>query len=814
MGETETFGKWLRHRRRDLDLTQEELARQVGCAAITIRKIEADEMRPSKQLAEALVGQLGVPGSERDKYLRFARGEPLAIPSAVAGNHNLPHFVSSFIGRQREISEIKQLMSTSRLMTLTGAGGSGKTRLAIEVASQSFSQFPDGVWLIDFAPLREASLIPQTVASVLGVLEQSGRSPIQVLNDFLRAKTLLLIFDNCEHLAASCAEVANELLQRSQHVHLLLTSREVLGVLGEAQYRVPSLSLPNGSEPLSRETLNQFEAPRLFIERAQSIHPAFDVNAANSEAIAQICLRLDGIPLAIELAAARVKTLTVEHIAERLDDRFNLLTTGNRSALPRHQTLRATLDWSYELLTEEQRILLRRLSVFRGGWTLDAAENICASENHCIGNVGVFELSTRLADQSLLTVEHRAEGERYSLLETVREYAKEKLIESGEEEQIRKAQLNFYVGLAEEAELNYRGREQKRWLRLMENERDNFRSCMDYALRSSPNELAPRLIGAAFWLWFFRGPWREGQSWTEAALTHNSDGHTAANAKLLMALGLLNFAQSDYSASKTALDKSLAIWREVDNKWWCAFVLGFMALPMRVYDQETASALFRESLFMAKQTNDNWIMAYSMWNSGENELNRQNLPEAQALLEESLQLCDIVEDKLVKHEVLRTLGELAETKLEYRHAVALYQQSQAIIEELDTPSISMLHLELGRVLQLTGDNNLAARHFAEEIIWSRQAGNQASLLRALQGLGAVAAARGQAYRAVCLFAAAEALFSGLGYSFAFNLNETAWLERHLRIAQAELGEAQFSSAEIKGRSMNLDQAVEFALEGV
>jgi tetratricopeptide (TPR) repeat protein len=281
-----------------------------------------------------------------------------------------------------------------------------------------------------------------------------------------------------------------------------------------------------------------------------------------------------------------------------------------------------------------------------------------------------------------------------------------------------------------------------------------------------------------------------------------------------MALGLLNFAQSDYLKAESVLNESLVIWRELDDRWWCAFVLNFLALITRVHDRDAASALFRESLETARATEDQWLTALSLWNSGENELNNKYLDEAQRQLEESLRLCNAVGDGLVKHEVLRTLGELAEVKGDYPQAVKLYEESLRIIKELDAPSISMLHLNLGRVLQLSGDNNEAAKHFTEEIKWTRQIGDQASLLRALQGLGVVAAAQGKAHRAVRLFVATEVLFAGLGYNFSFNPNETTWLERHLGRARAELGEDEFSTAKAEGQAMSLDQAVEYALEEI
>jgi predicted ATPase/DNA-binding XRE family transcriptional regulator len=351
MDETKTFGEWLRHRRRELDLTHEELARQVNCAPITVRKIEADQLRPSKQLAELLLEQLRVAVDERKNLILFARGgELLKSTSATVPADNLPHPISSFIGREREIAEITRLIHRSRLLTLTGAGGCGKTRLAIEIVNQMLDLFPDGAWFVALAPLFDPQLVQRTIASVLGVREDESRPLIETLCACLHSKHLLLVLDNCEHLIGECAQVTDRLLQACPQLRVLATSREALGIEGEEQYYVPCLSLPEVGAENSIERLHQSEAVRLFVNRGALIQSTFSLTSENSDSIVQICRRLDGMPLAIELAAARVKVFTVQHIAEGLDDRFSLLTTGNRMALPRHQTLRAAIEWSYGLL--------------------------------------------------------------------------------------------------------------------------------------------------------------------------------------------------------------------------------------------------------------------------------------------------------------------------------------------------------------------------------------------------------------------------------------------------------------------------------
>jgi predicted ATPase/class 3 adenylate cyclase/DNA-binding XRE family transcriptional regulator len=1009
MDEAQSFGRWLRHRRRGLDLTQEELARQVGCAPITIRKIEGDEMRPSKQLAESLSGPLGIPVNQREDFVRFARAEtkealnnqftslfeitdpsPASEPSlpsgtvhllfsdiggstqlvqrlgedyvrvleehqrilrdafakwdghevsthgdsffavfsratdavsaaveaqqALAGEtwtegvrlqirigihtgepmlinqdyvgvdvhraaricavaypgqvlvsnetrvmverqlpqdvslrelgkyrlkdlnepehlyqlviadlpsdfpplksleitpNNLPLQLTSFIGREHEIDEIKGLLRSARLVTLTGAGGTGKTRLAMEAAKQIGEQFPEGVWLIDFAVLPEPNLILQAITTALGIREEPKRSLIQTLTDHLRSKKLLLLFDNCEHLVAACAQVADTLLQVCPQLQILATSREALGLTGEHQYYVPTLTIPPPDSELVIENLNQSEAVRVFLDRAVLVRPTFKLTKANAFAIAQICRRLDGIPLAIELAAARVKGLNTEQIGARLDDRFSLLRTGNRTALQRHQTLRATIDWSYNLLSEKERVLLSRLSVFAGGWTVESATEVCLVVQP--EEQDVLNLLLNLADKSLVIVEEQEGETRYRLLETIREYALEKLIESGEERLVRNRHLDFFINFAEEAEHNYRGKKQLFWFSVMEKERVNFRAALDYVLHSNQPETVLRLAGAAFWLWFFRGPWSEGQIWTEAALAQAPGLRTMAKAKVLMGLGLLQFAQSDHSSAHMTLAESLSIWQELDNKWWSAFTLGFMGLTIRAHDREAAARFFKESLRLAKETNEKWILAFSLWNIGENELYLKNLSEAQRLLDQCLELSQVLGDRMLQNEALRALGEISEADQQYFRAVDLYKQSLSMVQELrDITNISVLYFNVGRALQLAGDHENAANYFREALVQSQRLGKKSGVLRALAGFGVVAAANGEAERAVYLLTTSQLFLAKLGLSLP--ANQSAWLARHLEVARAQLGEEQFEKVAAQAQTMTLDQAVKYALK--
>ena len=372
----------------------------------------------------------------------------------------------------------------------------------MEVAAEAVEAFKEGVWFIELAPVSDPALIPLTVASVLGVREQPGRPLLDTVCDYLRARTVLLILDNCEHLVEACARYADAVLRAVPHVKILASSREGLGIAGELAWHVPSLQVPNPKDRLPVQQLTQYESVKLFVERATFAQPSFSVTDANAPAVAQICYRLDGLPLATELAAARVKALSVEQIAARLDDQFRLLTGGSRTALPRQQTLRALIDWSHNLLGEAERTVLRRLSVFAGGWTIEAAEAVGAGEG--VDGSDVLDLLTQLVNKSLVMFEERTGQARYRMLETIRQYAREKLVESGENEAVRDRHLSFFVRLAEEAAPELLGKDVKAWLDRLEREIENVRMALDWAKGTARLRDGLRLATALEWFWYPR----------------------------------------------------------------------------------------------------------------------------------------------------------------------------------------------------------------------------------------------------------------------------------------------------------------------
>ncbi len=534
------------------------------------------------------------------------------LKSLDARPNNLPIQLTSFIGREREIAEVKRLLGAARLVTLTGSGGAGKTRLALQVAAELLEQYPDGVWVIELAALSDHTLVPNAVMSTLNIPEQRGRPLTETLIEFLRPKALLLIVDNCEHLLTACAELTGSLLRSCPNLRLLATSREPLGIPGEIIWRIPSLSFPDSRSLPSLEHLTQYEAVRLFAERAATSAPGFGMTADNVPAVVQVCQRLDGIPLAIELAAARVKVLAVEQIANRLDDRFRLLTGGARIVLPRHQTLLAMMDWSYEVLSEKERAVLRRLSVFAGGCTLEAVEGICSGNG--VAATDVLNVVAQLVDKSLVVVETRGEEARYRLLETVRQYARDRLAESQEMTEVQTRHLDWYRALAEQAAPKLRGSDQKAWLERLEMEHDNIRAALDWSGKLVGGaEAGLRLAGSLSWFWFMHGHMNEARQWLERALSAGTHGSASARAKVLAGTGIIARRQGDYNRGQAALEESLILLRELGDHWGIGFSLhhlGHVADEAIGYGR--AKALFQESLVAFRAAGDKWGVAASV----------------------------------------------------------------------------------------------------------------------------------------------------------------------------------------------------------
>lgn len=682
-------------------------------------------------------------------------------------SNNLPIQLTSFIGRERETNDVKRLLTTTRLLTLQGAGGAGKSRLAIQIAADLIEDYQHGVWFVDLAPLTDPAQVPRTVAATLGVREVAGRTLVDTLIDFLRPKTLLLILDNCEHLLTPCAHLAEALLQACPNLRLLATSREAMRIAGETAYSVPSLSLPE-TVSLGLDDLLQYEAVRLFADRAAAMRPDFTINVETARAAASICRQLDGMPLAIELAAARVKALTPEQIAGRLSDRFLLLTQGSRTALPRHQTLQGAIDWSHDLLTAEERILLRRLAVFAGGWALEGAEAVCAGEG--LDRRDILDLLTRLVDRSLVVVEGQNGTMRYRILETVRQYASEKLGEAGERTQVRERHAQWYLALTEEAEPMLRGPEQSVWLKRLEREYGNLRAALAWSVsESGDREQALRLAGNLWRFWNVRGYLSEWGEWLARAQEASQDATPAVRARSLFAAAVLGFLQRADHRAASLLQQALGLYRELNDKLGVADCLR--------------------------------ILAQVLWE-------RADYPGARFYADESLKTYRELKDKTGIAAAVRLSGFVLAAEELFAEARAHFEESLRLARELgDSRGIAWSLNGLGIVVAELGDEAEGGTLNREALALFKELGDRRGMADALTSLGILYPDLRWAIR---LLRTAEILRveTGLGIPAGYG----PAYERRLAALKQTVGEETFAAEWAKGHAISLEQAIAYVAE--
>src|SRR2546423_2491944 len=587
--------------------------------------------------------------------------------------NNLPTQLSSFIGRERAIAELKSLLSTTRFLTLTGAGGSGKTRLALQVATTLLAEFEYGVWWVELASLTDPVLVPQQVASSLGLSEQPGRSLMDTLTGALQPRKPLLVLDNCEHLIAACAHLVETLLRSCPGLHILTTSREAFNTPGETIWLVPSLGVPDAYHLPPIEGLVKYESVQLFIERATSVLPAFRLTQENAQALVQVCHRLDGLPLAIELAAARVKVLSLEQIATRLDHSYRLLAGGSRTALPRQQTLQATIEWSYHLLPEKERILFRRLSVFLGSFALEAAEAVCAGNG--LEQDEVLDLLSHLVDKSLVAVTQRSGEARYRLLETIRQYAQEKLIEFGEAAHMRRNHRDWYARLAEQAKAETLEARQGSWFERLEAGHEDPRVALGWSLDQQEAETAARIGAGIFRFWLLRGYISGGRLWMGRALSGFSEKN-AVRAQALNVAVVLAIQQDDSKRAKTLAEESLDLCRELADRKETGYALNTLGwLAHNEGDYAGAVTFFEESLAISRERGDPSSIASVLTNLGIITLARGDVERAKELCEESLALRKTLVDKGGCAHTLTILGRIALIQGDDERATACYKES-------------------------------------------------------------------------------------------------------------------------------------------
>ena len=688
-----------------------------------------------------------------------------ALRTLEATPNNLPQQLTSFIGRERELAEVRDLLANSRLLTLVGAGGIGKTRLSLQVASDVMNGYPDGVWLVELAPLSDASRVPLAVASILGVKEEAGHPVIEALVKYAKDRRLLLILDNCEHLVHACAELAKQLMHAGPHLRILASSREHLHVAGETTYSLPPLLVPDPHVEISVQSLMRCDAVRLFVDRAHAVQPGFQVTDTNARAVADICHRLDGIPLAIELAAARVRSLSVAEIAVRLGDRFRLLTGGDRTALPRQQTLRALIDWSYELLTEHERAVLRPLSVFAGGWTMEAAETVAAGGE--IETTDVLDLLSHLVEKSLVALE--AEGGRYRLLETVRQYAEERLNESGEGDETRTRHLLFYLALAEKARPEFVGPHQGMWLARLDLERENLLAAHAWCDRATNGaELGLRLASSVKRYWLNRGLLGLGYRMTVESLSRpGAQQRDSLRCRTLFDAGQLGSSMGRYEEARGHLEESLAIARDMGDK------------------QRVAAAL--QPL-------------------GQVSLGQGDLAAARRHSEEALFLAQELGDKRSIAAALTALAQFHRVEGDLDSAEPLYEKVLTIARDLrDSESIAICLLNLAMVSIGRGAGDCARGMLLEVLAIVDEIGSKPAGQSMLEVCAGLAALRDEWDQAARFFGAAGAQMdrSGLQRDPA----DEAFLAPLIAKARGIAGSAAFAATEAAGRALSYEEAI-------
>ncbi len=815
-----TFGDLLKYLRQRERLTQRELGLAVGYGEAQINRLERNTRLPDVSLVAAqFIAALRL---QRDplaaarlvELAAHARGE--AVPaslsftrttqhklvedfglSPVTRRTNLSAQTTSFIGREDEVAELIEQVQQTRLVTLTGAGGCGKTRLSLQVAAGVQKAFGDGAWWVELAPITDGTLVPRAAAKIFGLVDQADTAPLEVLTNTLRSKRALLILDNCEHLIEACAQFAAHLLQHCPHLHLLATSRESLRIAGEVNWRVPSLP--------------QAESVRLFIERARALRPHFAPTDHDRAIITKICQQLDGIPLAIELAAARLNLLSPQQIAERLDDGLSgltLLTSNHRGIVPRHQTLRATIAWSVQLLSEPERNLLTRLAVFVGGFTAEAVEAIA-------NQTDPLDVLSSLVDKSLVLADVAEGVIRYRMLETIRQYAAELLAQAdGERSGVRAARnqhLTYCISLAEQAEPWLQTKHRQLWLDTLAPDLDNIRAALLWCRESNNTNAQLRLASALCWFWNFRGHMTEGREWLEGGLAlTEAQGDTALRAKALFAACTLSWRQGNFPLCYTQAKASVQMWRVLGSQQALAHALTWLNLAAASYGKfAEAQTAGEESVACHQKTNDEWGLALAM-NLYASVLSRTgNFNHAQEVVKEAAQFSRATGDPWVLSVNVSTMGTQHWMQGQLQAAIEFYEQATHLRRQSGDLSLASVSLfRVGEISEGLDEYERARDYYRQALLLNWENGNVTRSLWVMLSLSRLAGLMGDMPRAVQLLAAAQ----------TFDKNGAAQAIQELPLgpnpehARATLGETAYAKAWAHGLALSLDEAVTLALQ--
>jgi non-specific serine/threonine protein kinase len=749
-------------------------------------------------------------------------------PSAH-GRHNLPHALTSFVGREQEVGEARRLLDETWLLTLTGAGGIGKTRLGHAIAAGLLDELPDGAWLVELSALADPTLVPQAVAAVLGVREVSAQPLTESLADALRSRQMLLMLDNCEHLIEACAQLAERLLRACPELRILATSRQPLGIAGETTFRVPPLALAaqtaappfiavsdldvrcaaeSTAEPGAPIMLS--EAASLFVERARAVVPSFLLTERNAPAVEQICRRLDGIPLAVELAAARIAVLSPEQIAGRLDDRFHLLSGGSRTAPSRYRTLRALVDWSHALLTDAEQVLFRRLAVFAGGWSLEAAESVCSGADLAPGDV--LDLLSGLVAKSLVLTGEPADAVRYGLLETLREYAAEKLREAGEEALLRERHAAWHLTLAERAEPELIGPCQDAWLNRLEGDRENLRASQRWAVERGDVETVARL-GAALWrFWWARADAADAREWmTTIVPLAEQTPPSPAVVRALDGAGRVAGALADFPTCRLLLDAGLAVARQLGDRHLLATLLDSRGRQSFVEGHYAeARPHLNECLAILRELGDRHGLARVLSHLGFLEYLENRQEAARALYHDGLKMARAVGDPNAVAELLDSTARTFQAEGDLDAALSSYQEAEALLREIgQSHRLAMVLNNLGSVHIRRGELGAARACLGEALSLSEKIGNRRRLAFTLASVATLAAVSGEPERAIRLHTMAADAVAEMGASLAQPMCEDS--ARELEQARRALGPSGVSALVASGRALKLADGAHEAL---
>jgi predicted ATPase/transposase/transcriptional regulator with XRE-family HTH domain len=860
MNDRPSFGAWLRSRRKAMDLTQTDLAQRVGCAVSTLRKFEAGVLRPSRQIAERLAAYLDLAVEERITFVQAAR-EPLPSDQLVSHTQatrsvrqrmvrrypvSLPIPATALIGREQDMQAAceRLLRADVRLLTLIGAPGIGKTRLGLQIAAHLSDAFADGICFVALAPISDPSLVIATIAQALGVKEIAGKPLIDRLHIYLHDRQLLLLLDNFEQVVDAAPYIA-ALLAAAPRLKVLVTSRITLRVSGEHEYVVPPLALPDLTRLPPVAVLAEVAAVDLFVRRALAVEADFALTDANARAISAICIQLDGLPLAIELAAARIKLLAPHALLARLGQRLTLLTAGGRDLPDRQQTLRAAITWSYDLLDAPEQALFRRFGVFVGGCTLDAAEAICDS-NHDL-SISVLDGLASLMDQSLLRKVREPDSEpRLMMLETIREYALAQLELSGEADALRRRHAEYYLVLAQCADPELRGSEQSIWFNRLASENDNVRAALTWSQTTTGDAvLGLRLASALGWFWWVHGPYGEGRWWLERALACGGDApplvraqalfsagrlagrqgdlehartpaeealtlfqgerYTEGTAFALHFLGSMAIGQGDWAAAQAQLEEARLLFEQVGNTWGATFSTGGLGeLALHQGDYARATALFERTLALTRKMGDTRGIAFSLNFLAELASRQGDREQARALFEESLPFVRALEDKAGTAWALSGLAEQARISRDYAGATALLEERLALDRDQgDIWGIANALQNLGYIALHQGDTSLATARFVESLSQYQDLENDIGTVLCLAGLAGVAEAQRQPERAAQLLGAAAAAFETTNTSI--NPIDQVEYDHILATVQSHLDDAAIAAAWAAGRTFSLEQ---------